>query len=572
MSPQVGQQALDSDTDDNKSTISTISATSTTVTAATAATVTTAVTADHPAEPVAAGVAPLSLPQIDDLLNDILEKKVFERIRKELAQVQTLQQERNVLQTKVEQLGASHQQTLSRIEQEHEKIRATNAKDFAGVVEGAKREKRNLEEENGRLQAKIKEQEDKMSSLEEKQKDQASKIDLLHKKLEEQEQRRKVAEQELSEAQKKWTEAQRAAADFGVVLDERKAAEEKLKSQAAALQKKLQECEAQAEKSKKTVDKIRSFVVQPGDLTTEALAADFDLVWTHCLNFARSAVNENLPKEVLENKVAWHNLETQFVRLPLPQSNSACAKSMRAIVILLVLVKALMRYIFTSTYFLSQAGELDDVLNDLAAKDTGHESFVRRVLLRPFADNEATKIARRAETVRDEVVLSVESIIPQAQLPAFKSGLQSVVEKTARTWIKFQNNKTHFRVSSEMNNEIEENAQWKALKLPIVKSSGNGNGNGSQFQDAPPDDRLIAVLFPQLFSVDQQADKPIRPAIALVQSQLKEAEEENKAIKVSLATAAARRRSSEAAANGSAMRPRTRSRLSDASGPFLDQH
>ncbi|RMZ76918.1 hypothetical protein DV738_g4726, partial [Chaetothyriales sp. CBS 135597] len=531
------------------------------------------------ARATAAGIAPLSLAQIDRFLHNTLQNKVVERIREELAQVQTLQQERDALQTKVDQLGTSHQDALFKIEQEHEIVRATNAKDFATLMERAKSEKRDLQEDNGRLLAKIKEYEDQRSSLVEQQKDQASKIEVLHKQLEEQKHARQLAEQELSETLKKWTEAQKAAANFDVVLEERKAAEVKLKSEAVTLQKKLQECETQAEKSKKTLEKIKGLIVQPLDLTTEALATEFDLVWKSCLNFARSAVREHLPKEVLEvskkmskvadvkliiellqNKNIWQNLETRFVRLPLPQSNSACAKSMRAIVILSVLVKALMRYIFTSTYFLSKAGELDDVLNELAAKDISHERFVRSVLLRPFLEDEDSKIASRAEKVRNEVVSSVESIIPQSQRSAFESGLLSLVEKTTRTWTKFQNNKTHFRVSSVMDTEIEASAEWKALKLPIETS-----GSDSQFQDTLPDEDPIAILFPQLFSVDQQADKPIRPAIGLVHSQLKEADEERIAIKIRLANTAAKRRNSEAATTGNGARPRTRSRLSDSS-------
>ncbi|RMZ89380.1 hypothetical protein DV736_g3387, partial [Chaetothyriales sp. CBS 134916] len=470
MSPQAAKDMLDNDTDDNK----------------------------------------ISLRQIDDLLSKLIQHQALESMRKVLAQVKTLEQERDGLQSEIKQLDTCHQETIHKLEQQHEEVRNRYITDFGVALEGLKRENSGLEEENGRLVVKMKHEERKMTDMKQKETSQAAEIKALGDQLAKQEQLGKSAARELSETRKTWAEAQKAAEDFDAALKKRDTTEGLLRNEAAALQKRLQDCQAQGEKSKKTLEKIKEFVAQPVDMTTEALAGQFDGVWTRCLNFVHSVVNENLSKEVLENKSTWHSLETEFVRLPLPQSNSLCAKSMRAIIILMVLAKALTRYIFTPTYLLSEAGELDDVLSMLAEKDPSHERFVRSVLLRPFADHEATNIRDRAE-----------------KLKRFGSDLQSLVESIARTWTKFQNNKTHFRASSEMNNELEPRTGWKALKLPIDMDD--------TFADPLPDDLVVEVLFPRLFSVDQEDDKSIRPAIAVVSSQLREAEEENRVIKTGLA-------------------------------------
>ncbi|RMZ79859.1 hypothetical protein DV737_g3207, partial [Chaetothyriales sp. CBS 132003] len=420
--------------------------------------------------------------------------KVFEYIRKALARVTKLEQERDILRGQIKKLDTSHDEEVKMLKQRDAEERRKNLIDFMNQVADLNRRNRGLQEENGRLLEQTEQKESNMKNMQQKQNSQATEIEALRNQLAEQVHHSKLAEDELSKAQRKWAEAQKAAKDFDAVLKQRDTAEKSLKTEADTLQTKLNDCQAQVEKSKKMLERVKGFVVQL-DMTTETLADDFDAVWMLCLDFVYSVVDKNLSKEALE------------------------------------------------------AGELDDVLSELAEKDSDHERFVRKVLLRPFADRETTNITTRASKVRDNVVSFVMSIIPSEQLESFETNLQSLVERIARKWTKFQKSKTHFRVSGQMNNQLQTNAEWKVLKLPIDMDN--------KFTDPLKNDLLEAVLFPQLFSVDQDADKSIRPAIVVVSSQLREAEEESRTIKARLATAARRN-------SVTGTRPRTRDRHPDA--------
>ena len=193
---------------------------------------------------------------------------------------------------------------------------------------------------------------------------------------------------------------------------------------------------------------------------------------------------------------------------------------------LFVLAKAFVRYVFTTTYLLSQKGELDRVLNLLAEQDSTHEYFARSVLLGLFANNEAQMIRSRVTGMVDEVISLIQDIISPDGLESFKSGLKLVVEKSAQVWAKLQRNKTHFKVC-----EVDEEAgwEWKTSKFPLE--------NEEAFNDliSCGPENAVLTMFPQLLSVDNVEDKLISPGIVVAKSQLGQAEEEVRLEKASVA-------------------------------------
>jgi hypothetical protein len=213
--------------------------------------------------------------------------------------------------------------------------------------------------------------------------------------------------------------------------------------------------------------------------------------------------------------------------LPLPRSNSPSAKSIRASLVLSVLAKAFVRYIFTTTYLLSERGELDTVLSILAELDTTHEYFARSVLLGLFANNEAQRIRNRVTGMVDEVISLIQDIISPDGLGSFKSGLNTVAAKSAPVWAKFQRNKAHFKVTCEFDGEV--GWEWKTSKYPLETEEAFGD-----LIPCGPENAVLTV-FPQLLAVDSVEDKSISLGIVVVKSQLGQAEEEARLEKTSTA-------------------------------------
>ena len=227
--------------------------------------------------------------------------------------------------------------------------------------------------------------------------------------------------------------------------------------------------------------------------------------------------------------------------LPLPHSDSSSAKSVRAVIILSVMAQAFVRHIFTPTYLLSEAGELDQVLTVLAEQDSPHELFARSVLLRVLANKEIQMIRSRVTSMVEEVVSCIQHIIPPDRLDGFKSGLEDVAGKGAQTWSKFQRNKTHFKVTCEADSDA--GWGWKILKLPIESAKALDDPILLEPQNA------VVTVYPQVLSVDDVEDKLVSPGIVAAKSQFTEADEEVRLEKASL-TATARN-------NSTRSRPRT---------------
>jgi hypothetical protein len=238
----------------------------------------------------------------------------------------------------------------------------------------------------------------------------------------------------------------------------------------------------------------------------------------------------------------WQSPEKLAGGLPLPHSNSPSAKSMRATLILSVLAHAFVRHVFTTTYLLSEAGELDKILEFLAERASSHELFVRSVLLRLVTDNEDQIVRCRVTGMTEEVLSCIQDIIPPDRIDTFKVDLRALVEKSAQTWSKFQRNKTHVKATCEVDSEL--GWDWKTLKFPI---------EGDEVLSDPiplGSENVVLTVFPQLLSVDDVEDKLICSGRVVAKSQLGEVEEEVRAERASLA-AAVRKSSTRS-------RPRTR--------------
>jgi hypothetical protein len=197
------------------------------------------------------------------------------------------------------------------------------------------------------------------------------------------------------------------------------------------------------------------------------------------------------------------------------------------ILVLSILAKAFVQYIFTSTYLLSETGELDKALAIRAEQNSTHEYFLRSVLLGFFPNDEAQVIRPRVTRMVDEVTSLIQNVISPDELERFKSSLTDRAEKSAQIWGKFQRSEIHFKATCVIDREAD--WEWNISKSPLKSKE--------VFDDLIPCglENAVLTVFPQLLSVDDADDKLISPGIFVAKSQLGEAEEEEKRERISLA-------------------------------------
>ena len=136
-------------------------------------------------------------------------------------------------------------------------------------------------------------------------------------------------------------------------------------------------------------------------------------------------------------------------------------------------------------------------------------------------------IRNRVTGMVDEVISLIQDIIPPDGLESFKAGLNVVAEKSAQVWAKLQRNKTHFKVTCEVDRDA--GWEWKTSKFPLENEEAFGD-----LRSCDPENAVLTV-FPQLFSVDNIEDKSISPGIVVAKSQLGQAEKEVSLEKASVA-------------------------------------
>ncbi|KAK7883360.1 hypothetical protein LTR67_011327 [Exophiala xenobiotica] len=391
---------------------------------------------------------------------------------------------------------------------------------YTDAIKRADREKDRLIHENRLLQTRIDQQTTTTQAVQQQLQTQVARAAELSKEKNVYEERAQSANQNVKAIGRELEAAKQHAKQLGEVLKQRDHAESRMKEEVKAAQAQSRDQQQRADKLSKQLQKISFFVVQTNDIEPPALIKELNEIWQTSLKLAKSVTAENLSEQIMKNNLGWRQaLEDLEAHLPLPRSNSANARAMRAILVLSTLSNAFMRFIFTPTYLLPEAGRLDDILG-LAAESSGtHETFVRSVLLRLFPDDEGRMIESRVAGLLEYVMLRVKNILAPEQVTICESGLKELGQKSALVWSKFQHNKRHLKVRKADN---DMSLEWKILRISL-----EGEEVLEPLASSNPAD-VVVTVFPQTFSVDEVDDRLVWPGVVIVKSQLWEVEDEIK--------------------------------------------
>ena len=204
---------------------------------------------------------------------------------------------------------------------------------------------------------------------------------------------------------------------------------------------------------------------------------------------------------------------------PLPETNSLEAKQMRSMVVLAILAKSLAEHIFTPTYLIQNDKELRSVLLNMAHGQ--QKDFLRGLLLNLFEDDQQAVKTKKISTVVREVVDPVHSLLGLDAAQKFSSDLLHIVQRAADVWWEIQRQRSHFE--ADRNHQVDE---WEWHSLHFV----NDNNDQMQLQSVRSStfdsDEALLVLFPRVYTIDEEKDNPIFPGVILQRSQTTAAEKE----------------------------------------------
>ena len=207
-------------------------------------------------------------------------------------------------------------------------------------------------------------------------------------------------------------------------------------------------------------------------------------------------------------------------RVPVPRSNSPCAKYMRIAVSLTILATALNDHIFTTTYLFKDDSEVRTVSLNLADENPDKERFCRGLLLSLENDTQNKNAKHRISLVINKVMGSVQPLLRGSRADDFRAALNTTVQAAADLWRSVQGKKSRFEADTDRGDQWE----WQRFLTPATDDHTVG---ASQHQETEAvEDRMVLCVFPRIFAVDPEDDVPIFPGMAVMASQTTEAARE----------------------------------------------
>ena len=114
--------------------------------------------------------------------------------------------------------------------------------------------------------------------------------------------------------------------------------------------------------------------------------------------------------------------------IPIPQSNSNEAKTMRVAAILATLSRLINRDIFQPTFLLDSNSGLRELLREQAMENSRREAQCRALLLAMFPDEQIDEASERKQEVACKLMSVVDGLVPREKLELFRSDLDRVIQ------------------------------------------------------------------------------------------------------------------------------------------------
>ncbi|KAL0256608.1 hypothetical protein SLS55_009003 [Diplodia seriata] len=239
-------------------------------------------------------------------------------------------------------------------------------------------------------------------------------------------------------------EAERKGAELAEMAARLKKAEAeaaKAKSSLLVCHRENEDLQADLADTTERLVELESFTEPLSDEKWETSISLLDELWRSCHDLISSYFRKDLPKEILMNSYAWSEIkkpEDFSHNIPLPQTNSAAAKSMRIAVILAILARLIDKYLFQPSYILHEESGLREILIRQAIENSKREAFTRGIFLATFEDEQAEIADELVTRIVKELMHHIHDLLPAAHVEGFRARLEQIVQDARDIWWKAQ--------------------------------------------------------------------------------------------------------------------------------------
>lgn len=203
---------------------------------------------------------------------------------------------------------------------------------------------------------------------------------------------------------------------------------------------------------------------------------------------------------------------------------------MRKAAVLAILADILDYHIFTTSYLFLDDSAFRTALLEMADEDPTKERFCRGLLLSIGKDSQSKVMTKKKSIVVREVMENVHSLLTEPQEDALRAALKDIAHRAIELWRPVQRKKKRFESDTNTTPEW----QWSEFGICTTgdaESEGSGDGaseaSGSEASDSSEDQPAVCV-FPRVFYVEGQEDKPVFSGVMIMTSQMKAAKNELK--------------------------------------------
>jgi hypothetical protein len=256
--------------------------------------------------------------------------------------------------------------------------------------------------------------------------------------------------------------------------------------------------------------------------------------------FGKDFIYQELEQEVFHQE-RWENAKIQEIivdaGIPVPSSNSIAGKQMRFVAGIMIIGKALQKYLFQPLYLDDDSKGLLDILDELSDDAEVH---VRSVLLKALDDAQPDLVTEHARSVAANIMNGIGGFVPVNKLQKCEAEIMRICDYAVKGWKPFQTIEES-PVAEYIYCE-EEVKMWYNLRIPEpVQSPQSANAEGNNAGPSSNEGRSQAqgsslmaskALKPKLEEVYEiwpaitAGSTPLYPGAIVTKPQLKDAEAE----------------------------------------------
>jgi hypothetical protein len=181
--------------------------------------------------------------------------------------------------------------------------------------------------------------------------------------------------------------------------------------------------------------------------------------------------------------------------IPILESNTPAAKSMRIAIALALLTQLLSARLLTSTYLIPDDSDLRIALSHEADNNAEKEVLCRGVLLGINTEHQAQNREERVTEVLEIFTEVSQTLYPSSSVLEFKVALEPLLQDLTELWWKIQRCKQPVMADAELESLRE------LFEEDLLTMSLPSDQEDSTKKDTPDGNLEVAVLFPSIYPI-----------------------------------------------------------------------